>query len=70
MTEKIFTMETYRYNTDKKIQATVHTGRFEENRDSLTPVMIKVREFYARNKKHAQSKVRKLAKVMGYKFVS
>ena len=69
MTEKIYTLECYQYNTDKKRTVTVHAGELSSVRDGLTPVMIWTREYFARNKKHAEQKGRKVARALNYKFV-
>jgi len=46
----------------------VHVGTFEENRDFLSPSMIRTREFMAANKKEAENKVRQLCGVLNIRF--
>ena len=67
--KRIYTLKQYQYNTDKKRQFTVHCGRFETVRDSLSPCMIETREFFAKNKAEAISKARKVAFMLSGRFV-
>ena len=56
-----YTLEVYRYNTDRHPQMTVHAGTFEDVRDELSPCMIRTREYMADSIEEAISKANALA---------
>jgi hypothetical protein len=64
-----YTFETFKpAYPNKGTKTRLHRGTFEENRDFLNPSMIRVREFEARNDKHAKTLAQAASAVMGFKF--